>query len=82
MNQTMRKGGVAEGRNLPPPFHGPQQLETIYYHHGYPIVSISFMTNDIIYRALVSRGARGAAAPLHFDGNKGGTFDLLQFKKF
>ena len=45
----MRKGGVAEGgRNLPPPFHGPQQLETIYYHHGYPIVSISFMTNDII----------------------------------
>ncbi len=40
MNETMRKGGVAEGgRNLPPPFHGPQQLETIYYHHGYPIVS-------------------------------------------
>ena len=51
MNEkAMRKGGVAEGgRNLPPPFHGPQQLETIYYHHGYPIVSISFMTNDIIY---------------------------------
>ena len=41
MNEkAMRKGGVAEGgRNLPPPFHGPQQLETIYYHHGYPIVS-------------------------------------------
>lgn len=43
----MRKGGVAEaGRNLPPPFHGPQQLETIYYHHGYPIVSY-ILTNDI-----------------------------------
>ena len=33
-------------------------------------------------RALVSRGARGEAAPLHFEGNKGRTFDLLSFKNF
>ena len=31
---------------------------------------------------VVSRGARGAAAPLHFEGNKGRTFDLLSFKNF
>ena len=40
----MKKGGalqVTDTRKMPPPFHGPQQnsLETIYYHHGFPIVS-------------------------------------------
>merc|ERR1712024_181894 len=30
---------AAEAKKMPPPFHGPQQnsLETIYYHHGFPI---------------------------------------------
>ena len=43
--KRMKKGActlqAAEARKMPPPFHGPQQnsLETIYYHHGFPLVS-------------------------------------------
>ena len=35
-------------RKMPPPFHGPQQnLDTIYYHHGFPVVSVSRLTISI-----------------------------------
>ena len=54
----MKKGGAIydqimptePSRKMPPPFYGPQQnnlQETIYYQHGFPLVSTKFIMRNL-----------------------------------